>query len=697
MMERLTKKRILALCAIGAACFFLLIWRLVVIQVVGHDHYLEVAVRQQLDRIELQARRGLVLDRNGEVLAKSVTTPSFYAVPSQVEDEGRTAVQLSESIGVDKGSILTPMKRGGREFVWLERQVKALMPLSEEELGLPGVYVVAEQSRSYPLKEAASHIIGIVDCDGRGLEGIEKVHDQDLRGESGWATICRDATGERYMLLDGYVKAPKDGASIVLTIDARLQSIVASRLHKAVKRLGAKGGCVVMVDPTTGEILALANEPCFRPPCEGGDGVATRNAAVTDLFEPGSTFKLVAASAVLEEKIMNPLTRIFAENGKFRVAGQLIHDHHPHDWVTLSEAVTFSSNIAMAKVALELGQDKLFQYCRRFGFGEKTGVTLPGEGTGVVRDPSRWSARSTATIAFGQEVSVTAIQMAMAYSAIANSGVLVKPIIVSAVRSANGEIINRARTVPVRRVVSEETAAKITDMLVSVVEEGTGKEAALPWARVAGKTGTAEVFDPETKSYSNDKYVASFIGFAPAYDPKVVCLVVIDQPEGISYGGLVSAPLFREIMEAAAQSYGFPVKPGFREMTSLASYTGPPPQAVPAAGHPPSGGMLQIENEPATAGAISDHRGDSGHDVVPGQMPAVVGLSLRKALDRLARSGLDISRVAIAGQGVVFSQLPAPGTGFTTGQAYRLDCSSAPNMWPLQAEGRDDSDLERTH
>jgi cell division protein FtsI (penicillin-binding protein 3) len=668
---------------------------LVVIQVVGHDHFLNLAVRQQEDRIELQARRGMILDRNGEVLAKSVSTPSYYAIPSQVEDKGETADRLSESMGIDKGSILTPMRRGGRDFVWLGRQVRAIMPVSEEALGLPGVYMVAEMSRSYPLKEAASHIVGITDCDGRGLEGIEKVYDKYMRGESGWATVCRDATGERYMLLDGYMKPPKDGSSIILTIDGRLQSIVASRLHKAVRSLGAKGGCVVMIDPKTGEILALANEPCFRPPCEGGEGPITRNAAVTDLFEPGSTFKIVAASAVLEEAIMTPLTRIYAENGEFKVAGQLIHDHHPYEWVTLSEAVAFSSNIAMAKVALELGEERLFEYCRRFGFGEKTGITLPGEGAGVLRHPSRWSARSTATIAFGQEVSSTAVQLAMAYSAIANSGVLVKPILVSAVKNAEGEVTHRARTVPVRRVVSERTADTLTDMLVAVVEEGTGVEAALPWARVAGKTGTAEVFDPETKTYSEDKYVASFVGFAPAYDPQVVCLVLIDRPEGVSYGGSVAAPLFKDIMEAAAQSYGFPVKPGFPEMTSLASDTGPPPQAAPAAGRLPAVGASAYEYEPATAGSISDHIGDSGHDVVPGEMPAVVGLSLKKALGMLSSAGLDISRVTIGGHGVVFSQQPAPGTGFEEARAYRLNCSSAPRTWLSWEEGRGDPAVKR--
>jgi cell division protein FtsI (penicillin-binding protein 3) len=446
-----------------------------------------------------------------------------------------------------------------------------------------------------------------------------------------------------------------------------------------------------MVDPGTGEILALANEPCFRPPCEGGRRPATRNAAITDVFEPGSTFKLVAASAVLEEGIMSPLTRIYAEKGKFRVAGQLIHDHGSHEWVTLAEAVTVSSNIAMAKVALQLGQDKLYEYCKRFGFGAETGVTLPGEAAGVIRDPSKWSARSTATIAFGQEVSVTAIQMAMAYSAIANSGVLVRPILVSSVRSADGELIQRARTVPVRRVVSQETAAAVRDMLVSVVKEGTGKEAAVPWTTVAGKTGTAESFDRETKTYSRDKYVASFIGFLPAYDPKVVCVVVIKHPEGSPYGGSVAAPLFREIMEACAQSYGFPVKPGFREMASLASYTGPPPQAAPAAGHPlPALPSSSDEEKPTTAGAISDHSGDSGHDAVPGQMPAVVGLSLKKALNLLVRAGLDISKVEISGQGVVVSQQPASGTVFGEDLRYGLGCSEVPSKWFTENQTRRD-------
>ncbi len=672
-MDKLMKRRIAAICVLGAACFFLIIVRLATIQLAKHDYYRGVADRQHLDRIELESRRGAVLDRNGETLAKSISTQSLYAVVDQVEDQSEAAERVSEAIGVPKDAVLKPLA-GRSRFVWLGRQIKSLLPIPVAGLGVPGVYVVAEQSRTYPLKEAASHVVGIVDCDGRGLEGIEKEFDRVLRGEPGWATVVRDARGERYLFMDGYKKPPRDGASVILSIDGRLQGIASSRLRRAVKRLGAKGGCVVMVDPRTGEILALANEPSFRPPCEGGVGPVTRNAAITDLFEPGSTFKIVSAAAALELGIMGPETLIYAENGEFRVAGQMIHDHEPYEWLTFAGAVVYSSNIAMAKVALELGQKALYRYCKDFGFGSETGITLPGEVAGVVRHPSKWSARSTATIAFGQEVSSTALQMAMAYAAIANQGLLLRPILVLAVKDSEGAVIQRAKTVPVRRVVSKQTARTLSGILAGVVSEGTGREAALPWVSVAGKTGTAEKYDPESGSYSTEKYVASFVGYLPAEDPKVVCFVMVDEPKESIYGGSVAAPLFREIMEAAAQSYGFPVRPGFRKVASWATEVGRDVHAQTAVAHRPSIAETLIE-ETTTAGTISDHRGDSGHDVVPGHMPAVVGLSLKDALLLLESAEIDISKVRVKGQGVVTGQWPEVGVEIKEGISPRISCS----------------------
>ena len=674
VMEKLAKKRITVLCVLGAACFFLLVARLVMLQVVKHEYYSAVADKQHLDRIELEARRGAIMDRNGEALAGSITAQSVYAVLGEVKDQEKAAARVSAVIGVRKDSILKPMV-GRAGFVWLERDIRALLPLSDDRLGVPGVYIAAEQSRSYPLKESASHVVGIADCDGRGLEGIEKEFDTVLRGEPGWATIVLDAKGERYLLMDGYKKPPRDGATVTLSIDARLQGIAASRLRKAVEKLGAKGGSVVIVEPRTGEILALVNEPSFRPPCEGGKDPATRNAAITDMFEPGSTFKVVAAAAALDQGLMNPETNIFAENGKYAVAGQVIHDHEPYGLLTFTGALVHSSNIAMAKVALQVGKDALYRYAKDFGFGCETGVPLPGEAAGVIRHPSNrlWSARSTATIAFGQEVSVTALQLAMSYAAVANSGVLLRPILVLSVKDCDGNVLHRAQAVPVRRVITQNTARTLTGILAKVVSEGTGKEAALSWATVAGKTGTAEKYDPQRRAYSTQNYVASFVGFLPAEDPRVVCLVVIDEPKGSIYGGSVAAPLFKEIMEAAAQSYGFPVRPDFPKVASWAAETEGPVQAQVAVAHSPSIGEVALEKT-TTAGTISDHRGDSGHDVVPGQMPAVVGLSLRDALKALSSAGIDVSAVEILGQGVVVSQAPQPGTAVQEGDSCGVSC-----------------------
>jgi membrane peptidoglycan carboxypeptidase len=291
-----------------------------------------------------------------------------------------------------------------------------------------------------------------------------------------------------------------------------------------------------------------------------------------------------------------------------------------------------------------------------------------------VRHPSKWSARSTATIAFGQEVSSTALQVTMAYAAVANSGVLLRPILVLSAKDPEGNVMSRAKTVPVRRVISKKTAQTLSAILTQVVSEGTGSEAGVPWATVAGKTGTAEKYDPETRTYSTKNYVASFVGYLPAEDPKVVCLVVIDEPGGSIYGGSVAAPLFKEIMEAAAQSYGFPVRPEFRKVASWATHVGRPVNAQTAVAHRPSIVESVPEIETTTVGTISDHRGDSGHDVVPGQMPAVVGLSLRDALMRLASAGVDIAAVEVAGQGVVKRQRPEPGTLIEGGVDCEIFC-----------------------
>lgn len=472
---------------------------------------------------------------------------SLFASPNEIadKDKGRISQLLAPILNVDYAYLRDRLYRK-KSFVWLARKISPEQSEAIKRLKIKGLGFLKESRRSYPNGYLASHIIGFAGLDNVGLEGLEISFDKFLKGEPGWALFLRDARQKKLDLWEKMV-LPKDGCSLVLTINEVIQYIAERELEKAFKTYHAQGASIVVMDPHTGAILALANRPTYdlnRHSSASKDQV--RNRAICDLFEPGSVFKIVTASAALEEKKVSEDDKFFCENGSYRVFSHVLHDHRPHGWLTFEEVIEQSSNIGTVKVAQILGPELLYRYIRLFGFGSKLGIDLPGEISGMAKEPRLWSKISISAIPIGQEIGVTTLQLAASISVIANGGQLMKPYIVSEIRDKYGETIKKFSPVLIHKVISLDTAARVRRILAGVVEEGTGKLAQIPGFSAAGKTGTAQKLEPNG-AYSHNKFVASFIGFAPAEDPLVAIAVVVDQPHPYYFGGVVAAPVFKNV------------------------------------------------------------------------------------------------------------------------------------------------------
>ncbi len=426
-----------------------------------------------------------------------------------------------------------------------------------QSLSLDGIGVIPEGRRFYPKGVMLSHVLGFGNIDNQGLEGLERRYDAVLRGERGRLVVERDAFGGAVFPKGLNYVAPSPGKDLVLTIDEVIQYIAEQELAEAVTRTRAASGVVIVVEPKTGALLAMAMRPAFDPNEPKGDPNLWRNRAVSDAYEPGSTFKLVAAAAALEEKLVSPDEFIYGENGQYVVENTVVHDHHKNGWMTFAQVLQRSSNIGMVKVVEHLAPEKLAWYINAFGFGQKTDVDLTGEQRGLVKDLHDWSRRTRASIAMGQEIGVTPLQLVMAVSAIANGGWLMRPYVVSEVRSSTGETIAHLEPVVRRRPISAQTAKALTEIMRgAVLPGGTGTLGAVPGYDVAGKTGTAQKIDPLTGGYSAMRMVSSFVGFLPADDPKLAILVVVDEPQTEHWGGTVAAPVFQRIAAQAVRHLG---------------------------------------------------------------------------------------------------------------------------------------------
>ncbi|HEX9737290.1 MAG TPA: penicillin-binding protein [Thermoanaerobaculia bacterium] len=641
-------RRLVFLLALLASWFLALGARLYQLQVVRHDHFRERAERQQNRVVELTPPRGTIFDRRGHELAVSVEVRSVAADPTLIADPAATAAALAKVLGLDAGRLAAELG-ADRGFVWVRRKIAPERAAAVDGLGLDGVFLLPENKRYYPLASLAAPVLGFVGTDNSGLAGLEFLYDPVVAPEPGRRIVVRDARFGTVLYPHHQIAAARPGQDLHLTLDAAVQHVVEQELARAVREAGAVRGMVVVMEPATGAVLAMASYPGFDPnrfadyPEE-----RWRNLPVTDAYEPGSTFKMVTLAAALESGTLQPWDVFDCEMGGIRFGRTLIKDHKAFGRLSVREILARSSNVGAIKIGQAAGRERFYAAIRAFGFGRPTGIDLPSESAGIVRPLERWSPLSPAYHAFGQGLSVTAVQLTVAFAAIANGGRLVKPYVVERI-GEGGEPAVQARRPEVPEVVglpiSPSSVRQIREMLAEVVAAGTAKAAAVPGYSVAGKTGTAQKA-VAGGGYAANRHVASFVGFAPVDDPAVVVTVILDEPRPRYHGGEVAAPAFQAIAARTLLYLGVPPERDVPEV-----WPGERPSDVPSVRL-----AAQLEAEPAAA----PQRAETPRaETPPGTMPDFAGLSARQAL--LASSRLGI-RSAVHGHGAVVRQEPPPGT-----------------------------------
>ena len=673
--------------------------KLAVVQIVQADKYKAQARKQHEQRVTLPALRGRIFDRNGNVLVSNTDYVSFAANPRVVGTQAASlALACAETFGRPASVYRSKLQNSGKQFVWLERRVRPEVAARLRRKDLRGILEIPEPKRLYHYGSVAGPLLGLTDIDNSGIAGLELQFNDHLKGVPGSIVMQKDANQYTWPSADYPRIEPVNGNDLILTIDLSFQAVLEDELRKAVDFNNADGGLAILVEPHTGEILALASTPSIDPNSTNSVQLEwARARAVTDMFEPGSIFKIVTASAAYEYELISPQRQFDAEQGLYRVVRnkrviQTVTDTHEHDVLTFQEGIEQSSNIVMAKAAEIIGPERLYRQARNFGFGIPTGIDLPGEVRGRLKKPQEWSGTSLRTMAYGYEIAATPLQIVMAYAAAANGGVLMSPAIVREIRSSDSVPLRTFQPERIRRVVSERTALLLRDAFKGVVERGTALEARSSGITIAGKTGTARRV--LTGRYQGGGYIASFAAWFPADDPRVVALVMLENPRTRSYyGGYVSAPVVRAVAERILQLSPTISSP------QMAAASDPTPGRVTV----PDVRMIQA----AIATKILEERGlqcellGEGEIVLrqlpkPGTtiekgdvvqlsvnastgarpdgllaMPDVRGMSLRRALSCLALEGL---RVDISGSGTVVSQSPAPGERLGSGSRVAIAC-----------------------
>lgn len=551
-----------------SAAFILLLfasvcYKAVSLQILNRDKAFRIAQKQHHNSYTLLPKRGNILDRNNRNLATNINTQSIYINPNSIKEPEEFARKLSKKTNLSYREALS-YAVSKRSFIWLKRLAEPELVQGIKELDLEGIGFIDEPKRVYPNGHLLGQVLGFTNIDSKGIEGIEYLLDGLLRGKPRELTYKRDARGKLILTSSVDIEESTTGFDVVLTIDSEIQHIVERELEKGVKNAGGQAGMAVLMKPETGEVLAMASYPNFDPNnfSKFPDKVK-RNKPVWYTFEPGSTSKVFLVAAALEENIAGPDTKYDCENGRRKVGPKVIRDIHPHDILTVTQTITESSNICASKIGENLGKSGLYNYLHRFGFGRDTGINLPGEQSGQLPGTSKWGPVELATISFGQGMSVTSIQLATALSAIANGGYLMEPYIINRIVSHDGEVIREKRPKVAKRVISYDTAMQVSEILEQVVENGTGKNAMIPEYRVAGKTGTAQIPDNVNGGYHKDKYMASFMGFAPVGDPRLTLVVVVEDPRESIYGGVVAAPIFKSITEKVLFKMNVPARKEF--------------------------------------------------------------------------------------------------------------------------------------
>ncbi|MCI0514554.1 PASTA domain-containing protein [candidate division KSB1 bacterium] len=701
--------RRLAILIIGVFIFWtVLILRLVHIQLLNKRKYVDMGANQYTQAEELRSDRGVIYDRNMTSLALNRPVYSIGVDVRKLQNLRETARVLAPHLKKSESALYRELTNSAG-FIWLARELDTEQALAISALKIPGIQKIKESRRIYPYKQVASQLLGFTNVDERGLSGIEHTFDVELHGKAGRARVQQDALGTKLMNVNYDVQKPEAGKDVILTIDYLYQSIVEEELRQSIQTFGADGGMVVMLQPQTGEILALASEPGFdcnhARSCEPG---LWRNRAITDVYEPGSTFKIVLMTAILQEKLKNIQDKIFCENGSYRILDHEVKDHKGYGELPLGDVLVYSSNIGMAKLARGINREIFYTYARNFGFGNLTNIDLGGEIPGELKEPVFWSDYTPVAMAMGYEVAVTPLQLAMAYAAIANGGKLLQPQIIRQI-GKDLKTVAPVRPEVIRQVLTPATAKMMRDLLQQAVERGTGTKARFDSLKICGKTGTAHKYAAEAKSYSSSEFLASFVGFFPAEHPEVLLCIMIDNPRTTYWGGEVAAPTFKKIVQRLVsienrfwpQPQGFQLAqekgngksqtvvnrlPDFTNRHWLHSQEVLMQLGIKAemlndgqviAHQEPGPGAEIKKNEKVKFTLFQINESDSTEQAVP----KVEGLSLREALNRLTLVNLPAD---IHGNGRVIRQIPAPGSRLKTGDRCVLECRPAikPELFP---------------
>jgi len=690
--------RLLLLVLAGALWAGAVTGRLGYLTLVRHRDYQALALKQQQRVIKITPERGTITDRNGNELAVSLPVKSCFAVPPEIADPALAARLLAPILKMPKRAIEARL-RNRHSFVWVARRLPPDQVRQIADLNLRGIYFQREMERFYPKGQLAAQVLGFVDIDGHGQAGIEYTLDKAISGRPGEIHVYADGLHHYYQRTE--IPAIP-GAKVELTIDENIQYIVEKELARGVRDAHARGGTALVMNPNTGAVLAMANWPTFDPNQPGDASPAARqNRAISDVYEPGSTFKTITLSSAIDEGAVTPNEIFNCQMGAIDLNGRIIHDWHPFGLLTVAQILMHSSDVGAVKVALKLGPNRFYRYMRAYGFGSKTGIRLPWESAGLLRPPRMWSATAIGSMAMGQSVGVTTLQLIDAVSAIANGGLLNHPRIVRQI-DADGRVIVPPDPPPTRPI-SVATAATMRRLMEGVVLQGTGHYAQVDGYSVGGKTGTAQMVDPVTHRYSHSDYMASFIGFAPVNNPAVVILVVLDSVNpalnhGMYEGGQVSAPVFRRILQQALNYLGVPPDLPIPSPLERAALTGQ--SAGKAAGKtahrpPNSAGASSKEFEVAAETTSSTETGAAAAaGPPPGMfvMPSLVGKTVRAATERCLNLGLN---PRLSGNGLAIGQTPEAGTLVRPGTEVLVRFALRPDLVPAVARAKAGNARER--
>jgi cell division protein FtsI (penicillin-binding protein 3) len=681
--ERMTTGRMLIVAGIALVWMIAVLGRLGYLQLIRHSEYMQRAQRQQQHTIEITPKRGGIYDRNGNALALSMPVDSAFAVPTEIKDQPLAAMLMSKIVGVPREELEARLQ-SSKTFVWIARKLPPDKADALNKLNLKGIYFQKENQRYYPKREMAAHVLGFVNLDEKGIGGIESELQSLIGGKAEKILVMADGKQRPF---DGGAAQRERGASVVLTIDEKIQYIAERELATAIAKTHAMAGTVIVLNPNNGEILAMANWPKFNPNTGTEAPPEDRmNRAVSGIYEPGSTFKLVTLAAAFDQGMIRPDEVFDCENGKVYISGHRIRDHKPFGLLTVSNILAQSSDVGAIKIALRLGSQRFYDYIRAFGFGERTGVDIPGESRGMLQPLDTWSGISIGSTSMGQEVGVTPIQLVAAVSAIANGGMLYRPHVIAELKRDDKALapIPLLEQPEPKQIIKPETAATMRTLMEGVILHGTGTYAHLDGWTAAGKTGTAQKIDKDTGRYSPTQLIASFSGFAPINNPAITVLVSLDSPVGLHEGGQVAAPVFKRIAEQTLSYMNVPrdvpVSPrlmqaayktgqqdlgdGMDEVASV-DFSAQPDQL---AGESASSKEQKAQAAPPTVTVAVDEGGD-----IP--VPDFTGKTMRDVTDMCLRLGLN---PVLVGSSLAVVQTPVAGAKVRHGAKITVQFGTTP-------------------